>query len=232
MAALNYNPHHKTLIDSFLLDLPGITTSNMFGLPCYKIDNVIFATLWGEGIGLKLPEVRVAELRQQPDFAPFQPFGRDRGQQFVQINHQESQDYEKDKALFLESMAYVAYSGKPTKKQGKSKANNKTVESEETFFRGIAEAIANEHTDVTWGKMMSSPGIKYKDKFFAFYDNKTIVVRFGREFKPETIGISDYTLLAPFKTKLPLLDWFRISASDQDRWQEAAKIALQRMAVK
>ena len=108
----------------------------------------------------------------------------------------------------------------------------KAVETEELFFRSIAEALANENSDVTWGKMMSSPGIRYKDKFFAFYYNKGVVFRFGREFKPETVGINNYTLLAPFKTKPPLVDWFCISAGDQGRWEELARIALQRMVEK
>lgn len=231
MAESNYNPNHKAVIDSFLLGLPGVSEGKVFGLQCYNIDNTVFATFCDGGIGIKLPEHRVQELLTKPDFGPFRPFGRDRGPQFVQISHQDSQAYLKDKDLFQESMDYVSSSGKPEKKQSKSsKAKNKVAESEEIYFRNVAEALASEDSHVTWGKMMSSPGIRYKDKFFAFYYDKTLVLRFGREFKPENVGITNYTMLAPFKTKPPLLDWFRISATDQDRWEELARIAKEIMA--
>jgi hypothetical protein len=231
MAATNYNPHHKAVIDSFLLGLPGVSTGKVFGLHCYKIENSVFATFCDGGIGIKLPEARVQELVDKPDFGPFQPFGRNRGPQFVQINHHDSEMYRNDKELFLESMAYVAASSKPAKKTIQtSKTQGKIMDSEEVAFRSIAEAMTNEHSDVTWGKMMSSPGIRYKDKFFAFYYDKMVVFRFGRDFKPESLGISNYSLLAPFKTKRPLVDWFCVTAADQERWGELAKIALERMA--
>jgi hypothetical protein len=80
--------------------------------------------------------------------------------------------------------------------------------------------------------MMSSPGIRYQDKFFAFYYKKSIVLRLGRDFKPESVGITNYSLLSPFKTKPPLVDWFCITVADQERWEELAKIALNIMAGK
>jgi hypothetical protein len=228
MATLNYNPNHKAVIDSLLLDLPGVSESKVFGLHCYKVGNTVFATYCDGGIGIKLPADRVEALLEKPNFVPFQPFGRNRGAEHVQINHENSQEYLADKELFLESMAYVSSPAKPAKKAAKAKG--KVIESEEVHFRSIAESLANGHSDVTWGKMMSSPGIRYKEKFFAFYYDKTIVFRFGREFKLEEIGITNYSLLSPFKSKPPLVDWFRITVADQERWGELAEIALQRMA--
>jgi hypothetical protein len=120
-----------------------------------------------------------------------------------------------------------------TKTQGKrSQKQAKTPEAEEIFFQSIAESLTQKLPDVSWGKMMSSPGIKYKDKLFAFYYDKTMVLRLGRAFKLESVGITDYSLLAPFKTKPPLLDWFRITTADQARWEELATIAYQIMAGK
>ena len=232
MAATNHNPDHKAVIDSMLLDLPGITPAKIFGQPCYKFNGTIFATHYGEGIGIKLPEARVTALLALPDFGKFQPFGRDRGPQFVQISHQDSAMYRQDMALFEESMAYAAATGKSTKTKPRPPKKNepKAIEPEEMHFRAIAETLTAEQSAVTWGKMMSSPGIKYGDKFFAFYYNKGVVFRFGRDFAPESVGINNYTHLSPFKTKPPLRDWFCITADDQDRWAELANIAMQRMA--
>lgn len=117
-----------------------------------------------------------------------------------------------------------------TKRTASKEAEPKTIEPEEMHFRAVADALAIKHEDVTWGKMMSSPGIRYGDKFFAFYYKQGVVFRFGRDFSPEAIGITNYTLLSPFKTKPPLRDWFCITAADQDKWAKLANIAMQKMA--
>jgi hypothetical protein len=110
------------------------------------------------------------------------------------------------------------------------KAKSTAVDPEEMHFRTVADALANHYENVTWGKMMSSPGVRFGDKFFAFYYQKSMVCRFGRDFKPESIGISNYSLLSPFKTKPPLHDWFCITVADQERWVELATLALHKMA--
>ena len=57
---------------------------------------------------------------------------------------------------------------------------------EEILFRKIAEKLATENDSVSPGKMMSSPGIKCKNKVFAFYYNKQMVFRLGKEFDPRS----------------------------------------------
>jgi len=205
MAKTTYHPEYKAVLDSFLLGLPGVTTGIVFGLPCYKVNNTVFATLCGEGVGLKLPEAQVRELLEKPGFVPFQPFGRNRGREFVQINHQDAQDYLHDKELFIESIAYVS-SSSADKKDELSRVQPPVGDDEELFFRSIVEALAKENSGVTFGKMMSSPGIKYRDKVFAFYPKNIMVFKLGRNFKPEVFGIQHYGLLAPFKTRPPMAD--------------------------
>lgn len=118
-------------------------------------------------------------------------------------------------------------------KSTKRKQTRKVVQQEELFFHTLAEALACEYENVSWGKMMSSPGVRYQDKFFAFYYNNGIVCRFGRDFQPESIGIHEYTLLSPFKSeskRAPLRDWFCIDQRYQDRWEESLRTALKIMA--
>ena len=117
-----------------------------------------------------------------------------------------------------------------TKSSASKEATPKIIEPEEMHFRAVADALANQHAEVTWGKMMSSPGIRYGDRFFAFYYKQGVVFRFGRDFAPEAVGITNYALLSPFKTKPPLRDWFCITAADQDKWAELAEIAMHKMA--
>jgi len=103
------------------------------------------------------------------------------------------------------------------------------MDKEQQHFQKIAEKIAAENNHVTVGKMMSSQGIRYKNKFFAFYYKKKMVFRFGRDFDPKSLGIKTYSLLSPFKTKPPLVDWFEIPASSMKRWEELALFAMKRM---
>jgi hypothetical protein len=76
---------------------------------------------------------------------------------------------------------------------------------------------------------MSSPGIRYRHKVIAFFYHEAMVFKLGRAFDPETFGLHEYQLLSPFKTKPPLRDWFEVSAIHVDRWEELARLALQRM---
>lgn len=99
----------------------------------------------------------------------------------------------------------------------------------EQQFVAIAEQLAAESQEITTGKMMSSPGIRYRNKVIAFFYRETMVFKLGRAFDPGTFGLHDYQLLSPYRTKPPLRDWFEISATHSDRWEALARLALQRM---
>ena len=72
-------------------------------------------------------------------------------------------------------------------------------------FETIKEQLVATQEHVTAGTMMSSPGIQYKGKNFAFlYKNGTMCFRLGRTFEPESEGIHQYELLNPFRNKPPL----------------------------
>ncbi len=226
MGQLNYNPEHKVILDRLLLNHPGVAAGVVFGLPCYKVSGVVFATLYGEGVGIKLPEARVRELLDKPGFVPFRPFGRNRGKEFVQINHDNPEDYQPDKSLFEEARRYVLAADQKAPAQSQMLDGDE----EELRFRSIAALLASENSAVTLGKMMSSPGIQFRGKVFAFYHDKKMVFRLGRDFQPEAWGISQYSLLAPFKTKPPMADWFEIAFEEQHRWEELARYALHQMS--
>jgi hypothetical protein len=98
----------------------------------------------------------------------------------------------------------------------------------EAKFKSVAESLA-QHKGVAMGKMMSSPGIQYNGKNFAFFYRDEMVFKLGREWNPESDGIRECKQLDPFKEKAPLYDWFCISAKDADLWQNLAMKALSRM---
>lgn len=189
---------------------------------------MVFATVWGEGVGIKLSEARVRELLEQPGCVPFRPFGRNRGKEFVQINHENPQDYQHDKPLFEEAMRY-AFSTSADQKDPSLQRLPLGEDKEEQCFRSIAALLTSENSSITLGKMMSLPALQYQGKVFAFYYGKKMVFRLGRDFQPELFNIQHYRLLAPFKTKPPLVDWFEIPFDDQQRWEELSRSALQRL---
>lgn len=103
---------------------------------------------------------------------------------------------------------------------------------EEFLFRSIADKLAREHSQVTSGKMMSSPAITYKGKVFAFYQKQEMIFKLGREFDLAALDITNHRVLAPFKTKPPILDWLIISSNEQQKWEELARHALRQLSEK
>lgn len=95
----------------------------------------------------------------------------------------------------------------------------------ETQYREIVKKLTTEHKEVFEGKMMSSPGIKYKDKVFSFYNKESMGFRLDKE-----LDIHQYAAnpkpLSPFKKKPPLKGWWIIDHSESGCWEELAKIAL------
>lgn len=81
--------------------------------------------------------------------------------------------------------------------------------------------------DVVEGNMMRSPGLKYKDKVFAFYHKERMGFRMGPQFDPEKFGLIDWGPLSPFKTKPPLKGWFMVGEGDARFWDELTGLALE-----
>ncbi|WP_323757227.1 hypothetical protein [Roseivirga sp.] len=100
---------------------------------------------------------------------------------------------------------------------------------EEELFNQVRDTIITKHPEVSEGTMMSSPGIQMTGKNFAFFYKRSLAVRLGRDFEPESEGIHKYELLNPFKTKPPLKDWFVISFDEASKWPMLAEIALNQM---
>ena len=104
-----------------------------------------------------------------------------------------------------------------------------TEESEKMIFQDIISklSISNEH--VSDGKMMSSPGITYKTKVFAFYHNKSMIFKLGKGYDIARIGVKDYKFLNPFKNKPPMTAWFEVPPSEIHNWSNLAKISMNNM---
>jgi hypothetical protein len=118
MAQPIYNETHKTILDAMLLGLPGVRGGKMFGYPAYYVNNKLFACVYGSGVGVKVPEDVTAGFLERPHIAPFQPLGKPKMKEWIQINRQRSEDYRNDLEIFQLSVEFV---GNLTKTKGSRK---------------------------------------------------------------------------------------------------------------
>jgi len=99
---------HKRVLDTILLKLGGIEAGEMTGLLAYFVGKKMFACICNGGVGVRLPPADAANLQfSREDVVPFEPKGRKSTREWVQINHANSADYEKDLEIFKSSIAFV-----------------------------------------------------------------------------------------------------------------------------
>jgi hypothetical protein len=106
--AVNFNPDHKAVLDDMLLGHPAIRPGKMFGFPAYYADKKLCICLYEEGVGVKIPEqTAVRLLKEDRNVIPFQPYGKRKMREWIQINLNRSDDYKKYQVVFEESISHV-----------------------------------------------------------------------------------------------------------------------------
>jgi hypothetical protein len=104
----NFNPKHKVVLDDLLLGKPHVQPGKMFGFPAYYAGKKLCICLYEQGVGIKLPEQSAAKLlASDRNAVPFQPMGRRKMREWVQINLARSEDYRKYESLFVESISHM-----------------------------------------------------------------------------------------------------------------------------
>ena len=104
----NFNPNHKIALDNLLLAHPLVRAGKMFGFPAYYADKKLCICLYEDGVGIKLPASSVARLLESdPNAIPFQPLGKPKMREWVQINLDDSEVYVQYEAVFSESILFV-----------------------------------------------------------------------------------------------------------------------------
>lgn len=102
-----FNPDIKMIVDSFLLKDPYVTPGKMFGFPAYYVNKKLFACVYEEGVGLKVPADTAKEQIGKPGIVPFQPYGKAVMKEWIQINRGKPEDYLNDMVLFQKSIDFV-----------------------------------------------------------------------------------------------------------------------------
>lgn len=98
---------------------------------------------------------------------------------------------------------------------------------EETLFNTLADKLSADQKYVARGPMMSSPGIRYKNKNFAFFHNNEMTFKLGKSFNAKANGINKVRHLSPFKTKPPLKAWYIVSGDQKEIWEDLAHLAFE-----
>ena len=105
---VEFSANHKAVLDELLLELPHVRPGKMFGYPAYYAGKKLSICIVGEGVGLKLPESTANRLLEEdPNITHFQPLGRRKMREWVQINLEDSSGFERYLGVFNESIAYV-----------------------------------------------------------------------------------------------------------------------------
>jgi len=110
MNKAKYNQMVKASLDSFLLEVQGVTPGKMFGYPAYYVGKKLFACVYGDGVGIKVPESLAKELIGSEGIIDFRPMGRAKIREWIQINRQNPEDYLNDRQIFKASIEYVSKS--------------------------------------------------------------------------------------------------------------------------
>ena len=109
-----FSVDHKAVLDDLLLGHAHVRLGKMFGFPAYYAGAKLCICLYEQGVGIKLPEASATKLLASDRNAkPFQPMGKPKMCEWVQIDLDDSDEYRKYMPVFVESIRYLL------KQQGK-----------------------------------------------------------------------------------------------------------------
>ena len=102
-----YRRQHHEIMRTLLKSYPEVREGQMFGYPAFFVGKRMFACIYGQGVGLKLPADEAVALLSFPEVVPFQPHGKRRMPEWVQINRQRSGDYRRDLQIIKRSIRFL-----------------------------------------------------------------------------------------------------------------------------
>lgn len=108
MGKQKFNEQHKQVLDSFLLSIPIVRPGKMFGYPAYYVGNKLFACVFQDAVGIKVPEKLATKLLERDDIVHFQPLGRKKMREWIQINKDQSDEYRQEQDVFDASIEFVS----------------------------------------------------------------------------------------------------------------------------
>lgn len=95
---------------AMLLELPDVRRGRMFGVPAFYAGKKMFACVYGDIIGIKVPEDVARRLLEDARFAPFQPYGKPKMREWVQFSCEPYECIEQYRDELLTAYAFVSES--------------------------------------------------------------------------------------------------------------------------
>jgi hypothetical protein len=115
-ASPGYRADVMEVLDRLLGKRPEVTRGKMFGFPAFYAGGKLFACVYGDGAGLKLPQGAIRTLEGKPGITPFQPYGKARMKEWIHIRHDQPGAFSEDAALFQASIRFVSRTAKQPKR--------------------------------------------------------------------------------------------------------------------
>jgi len=107
----NDSPGYRTdvgeVLSHLLLSRPDVVPGKMFGFPAFYTAGKLFACVYGDGVGLKLPQDTARRLEGKPGITPFQPYGKPTMREWIHIRRDPASNFSKDASLFEASITFV-----------------------------------------------------------------------------------------------------------------------------
>ena len=97
----------KAILDSLLLNMSNVAEGKMFGCSAYFANGRLFACIFGDGVGVKVPEEIAGKLLAERRVVPFRPHGKPKMREWIQINRAKPADYRKDMDILRTSVRFV-----------------------------------------------------------------------------------------------------------------------------
>lgn len=116
MATPGYRSDIVEVLERLFSKRREVSRGKMFGFPAFYTAGKLFACVYGEGVGLKLPEEVIRTLDDTPGVTPFRPYGKPRMKEWVHIRHTRAEAYAKDATLFLASIGFVGQAARRIRK--------------------------------------------------------------------------------------------------------------------
>ncbi len=88
--------------------MPGVAEGKIFGHAAYFVNGKLFACIYGDGVGLKVPEDVAKKLLCGRRAVPFRPLGKPKMREWIQITRARSADYRRDLDIFRTSVEFVS----------------------------------------------------------------------------------------------------------------------------
>lgn len=103
-----FNRENKAVVDDVLLGCAEVRLGKMFGFPAYYVGKKLCICVYEQGVGVKLPAQSVIMLlATDHNIVPFQPMGKPKMREWIQVNLSCAEDFRHYMPVFDESIRYV-----------------------------------------------------------------------------------------------------------------------------